>query len=359
MASLKNALCHCAISIATSHPNRPMSLMHAYRVIRGQGPQSLHRIEVPPSSLGENQVLLAVKAASLNYRDLLVAHGQMGAGEARIPLSDAAGQVVAVGSAITDFSIGDAVLPIFFPRWTEGFPSEQALSLSLGGNIDGVLTTHLMVDQSALVHAPRTLSWEQASTIACAGVTAWHALFELGALPDGAHVLIQGTGGVSTWAVQLALAAGLHVTVLSGRGEGIEHMVALGAHAAINYNTDPNWGETVLRTTGGVDLVMDIGGADTIARSLRSLRPGGQVVTIGGVAGGFALSIDPFSLIGGKSLTGVVVGSKKMTQALIRFIDEHAIVPVIDIIFPFAEAAAAFARMEHGRPIGKVVIAIN
>ncbi len=336
-----------------------MSLMHAYRVIRGQGPQSLHRIEVPPSSLGENQVLLAVKAASLNYRDLLVAHGQMGAGEARIPLSDAAGKVVAVGSAITDFSIGDAVLPTFFPRWTDGFASEQALSLSLGGNIDGVLTTHLVVDQSALVHAPRTLSWEQASTIACAGVTAWHALFELGALPDGAHVLIQGTGGVSTWAVQLALAAGLRVTVLSGRGEGIEHMVALGAHAAINYNTDPNWGETVLRTTGGVDLVMDIGGAGTIARSLRSLRPGGQVVTIGGVAGGFALSIDPFSLIGGKSLTGVVVGSKKMTQALIRFIDEHAIVPVIDTIFPFAEAAASFARMEHGRPIGKVVIAIN
>ena len=359
MASSKNALCHCAISIVTSHQTRQMSLMHAYRVIRGQGPQSLHRIEVPPSSLGENQVLLAVKAASLNYRDLLVADGQMGAGEARIPLSDAAGQVVAVGSAITDFSIGDAVLPTFFPRWTDGFASEQALSLSLGGNIDGVLTTHLVVDQSALVHAPRTLSWEQASTIACAGVTAWHALFELGALPDGAHVLIQGTGGVSTWAVQLALAAGLRVTVLSGRGEGIEHMVALGAHAAINYNTDPNWGETVLRTTGGVDLVMDIGGAGTIARSLRSLRPGGQVVTIGGVAGGFALSIDPFSLIGGKSLTGVVVGSKKMTQALIRFIDEHAIVPVIDTIFPFAEAAAAFARMEHGRPIGKVVIAIN
>ena len=359
MASSKNALCHCAISIVTSHQTRQMSLMHAYRVIRGQGPQSLHRIEVPPSSLGENQVLLAVKAASLNYRDLLVAHGQMGAGEARIPLSDAAGKVVAVGSAITDFSIGDAVLPTFFPRWTDGFASEQALSLSLGGNIDGVLTTHLVVDQSALVHAPRTLSWEQASTIACAGVTAWHALFELGALPDGAHVLIQGTGGVSTWAVQLALSAGLRVTVLSGREEGIEHMVALGAHAAINYNTDPNWGETVLRTTGGVDLVMDIGGAGTIARSLRSLRPGGQVVTIGGVAGGFALSIDPFSLIGGKSLTGVVVGSKKMTQALIRFIDEHAIVPVIDTIFPFAEAAAAFARMEHGRPIGKVVIAIN
>ncbi|WP_447939578.1 zinc-dependent alcohol dehydrogenase family protein [Pseudoxanthomonas mexicana] len=336
-----------------------MSLMHAYRVTRGQGPQSLHRIEVPPSSLGENQVLLAVKAASLNYRDLLVAHGQMGAGEARIPLSDAAGQVVAVGPAVTDFSIGDAALPIFFPLWTDGFPSDQALSLSLGGNIDGVLTTHLVVDQSALVHAPRTLSWEQASTIACAGVTAWHALFELGALPDGAHVLIQGTGGVSTWAVQLALAAGLRVTVLSGREEGIEHMVAMGAQAAINYSTDPNWDETVLRTTGGVDLVMDIGGAGTIARSLRSLRPGGQVVTIGGVAGGFALSIDPFSLIGGKSITGVVVGSKKMTQALIRFIDEHSIVPVIDTIFPFAKAAAAFARMEHGRPIGKVVITIN
>ncbi len=359
MASSKNSLCHCAISIATSHQPRRMSLMHAYRVIRGQGPQSLHRIEIPLSSLGENQMLLAVKAASLNYRDLLVVHGQMGAGETRIPLSDAAGQVVAVGSAITDFSIGDAVLPIFFPLWSEGFPSDEALSLSVGGNIDGVLTTHLVVDQSALVHAPRTLSWEQASTIACAGVTAWHALFELGALPDGAHVLIQGAGGVSTWAVQLALAAGFCVTVLSGREEGIEHMVALGAQAAINYNTDPNWDETVLRTTGGVDLVMDIGGADTIARSLRSLRPGGKVVTIGGVAGGFALSIDPFSLIGGKSLTGVVVGSKKMTQALIRFIDEHAIVPVIDTIFPFAEAAAAFARMEHGRPIGKVVIAIN
>jgi NADPH:quinone reductase-like Zn-dependent oxidoreductase len=333
--------------------------MHAYRIVRGQGPQSLHSIAVPSPTLGENQVLLAIKAASLNYRDLLVARGEMGAGENRIPLSDAAGQVVAVGSAVTQHAVGDRAVPIFFPHWLDGAPDENALSQSLGGNMDGVLTSHLVVDEHALVHAPQTLSWVQASTIACAGVTAWHALFELRPLPEGAHVLIQGTGGVSTWAVQLALAAGLRVTVLSGREEGIARMRALGVQAAIDYGIDANWDVVVQREFGGVDRVLDIGGNGTIARSLRSLRPGGQVVTIGGVAGGFALSIDPFSLIGGKSLTGVVVGSKKMTEALVRFVDRHAITPIIDSVFHSSQAAGAYEQLEHARPLGKVVISFD
>lgn len=333
--------------------------MHAYRVVRGEGPQSLHLVDLPGPTMGEKQVLLAVKAASLNYRDLLVARGLMGEGDYRVPLSDAVGQVIAIGPAVTDFVVGDAAIPIFFPQWSEGYPSEDALALSLGGNVEGVLATHVVVDERALVRAPRTLSWEQASTIACAGVTAWNALFELEPLPPHARVLIQGTGGVSTWAVQLAVAAGLQVTHVSGRQEGTERMMALGVQAAINYSSEANWDERVMAMTSGVDRVLDIGGAGTIARSLRSLRPGGQVVTIGGVAGGFGLNIDPFALIGGRSLTGVVVGSRAMTQSLVKFIDENALVPVIDSVFSFDQAANAYQRMEHGRPIGKVVIAID
>jgi len=330
-----------------------------YRIRRGEGVASLRLDKAEDLPLRPDEVRIRMHAVSLNYRDLLVAKGQMGAGDVRIPASDGAGEVIEVGSAVTRFSQGDRVIPIFFPEWLDGAPDDAALSESLGGNVDGVLAERFVAKESALVHAPQSLTWAEASTLACAGVTAWQALFGTGPWHEGEHVLILGTGGVSTWALQLAVAAGLRPTVLSSSDEKLERAKALGAVHTINYVDEPDWDARVQALTGGAHRVLDIGGGDTIGRAIASTRPDGRVVTIGGVSGGFALSIDPFALIGGRSLAGVVVGSRAMTEALVALVDQRAIRPIIDSVTPFHAAPAAFARLESARPFGKVVVGMT
>ena len=330
-----------------------------YRIRRGEGVASLQLGHAEDLPLLPDEVRIRMRAVSLNFRDLLVAKGQMGAGDVRVPASDGAGEVIEIGSAVTRFAKGDRVVPTFFPEWLEGAPDDAALSKSLGGNVDGVLGERFVAKESALVRAPESLTWAEASTLACAGVTAWHALFGIGSLREGDHVLIQGTGGVSTWALQLAVAAGLQPSVLSSSDEKLQRANALGAVHTINYANEPAWDARVQLLTGGAHRVLDVGGADTIGRSIASTRAGGTVVTIGGVSGGFALSIDPFALVGPRSVTGVVVGSRAMTEALVAFVDEHGVRPAIDRVVPFSEAASAYARLESGQPFGKVVVAIS
>ena len=330
-----------------------------YRIRRGEGVASLQLGHAEDLPLLPDEVRIRMRAVSLNFRDLLVAKGQMGAGDVRVPASDGAGEVIEIGSAVTRFAKGDRVVPTFFPEWLDGAPDDAALSKSLGGNVDGVLAELFVAKESALVRAPESLTWAEASTLACAGVTAWHALFGIGSVREGEHILIQGTGGVSTWALQLAVAAGLRPTVLSSSDEKLQRAKSLGAVHTINYANEPAWDARVQHLTGGAHRVLDVGGADTIARSIASTRAGGTVVTIGGVSGGFALSIDPFALVGPRSVTGVVVGSRAMTEALGAFIDEHRVRPAIDRVVPFSEVASAYARLESGQPFGKVVVAIS
>lgn len=333
--------------------------MKLYRLRRGEGASGLYIDHIQDRTPGAHEVWVRMHAASLNYRDLLVAQGQMGSGELRVPLSDGVGEVVAVGGAVTRFACGDRVIPTFYPHWLDGPPIRATVSESLGGNIDGVLSEYVIANEDALVRAPQSLSWAEASTIACAGVTAWHALFGTNPMQPGDRVLIQGTGGVSTWALQLAVAAGLRAIVLSGQDDKLARARAMGAEHTINYASDPDWDVRVRELTdGGVDRVLDIGGADTISRAIRSTRYGGMVATIGGVSGGFALSIEPFALIG-RSLTGILVGSRTMAESLISFVDANRVVPVIDSIIPFDRAAHAYARLEGERPLGKVVIDIS
>ncbi|MBF6024853.1 zinc-dependent alcohol dehydrogenase family protein [Lysobacter niastensis] len=333
--------------------------MKLYRLRRGEGTSGLHIDHAQDRAPDAHEVRVRMHAASLNYRDLLVAQGRMGTGELRVPLSDGVGEVVTVGRAVTRFACGDRVIPTFYPHWLAGPPSGEAVSESLGGNVDGVLSEYVIANEDALVRAPESLSWADASTIACAGVTAWHALFGENPMRAGDRVLIQGTGGVSTWALQLAVAARLRVIVLSGSDDKLSRARALGAEQTINYATEPEWDARVRDLTdGGVDRVLDIGGADTISRAIRSTRYGGTVATIGGVSGGFALSVEPFALIG-RSLTGILVGSRTMAESLIRFVDTNGVVPVIDSVFPFDGAADAYARLECERPLGKVVIDIS
>lgn len=332
--------------------------MPRYVIRRGAGIDGLAIASVPPAPLAHDEVRIRIHAAALNYRDLLVARGQMGSGESRVPLSDGAGEVIEVGAAVTRVAVGDRVIPTFFPRWIDGDPVGDVLDASLGGNVDGVLAGQVVAHQDAVVHAPQSLAWAEASTIACAGVTAWHALQALSPMQAGQHVLVEGTGGVSTWALQLALAMGLEVTVVSGSAAKLARARSMGAHHLIDYTATPDW-DAAVQARGGVDRVLDIGGADTIGRAIASTRPGGVVMTIGGVSGGFALGIDPFALVGRRVLSGVVVGSRAMAEALVHFIDAQGVKPVVDSIHPFAQAAEAYRVLEQQRPFGKVVIDVT
>lgn len=331
--------------------------MQRYVICRGAGIDGLAVETLGSAPLAPGEVRIRVHAAALNFRDLLVARGQMGSGDVRVPLSDAAGEVIEVAPGVTRVAVGDRVVPTFFPRWIDGDPVGDALSLSLGGNVDGVLADEVVAHEDAVVHAPASLGWAEASTIACAGVTAWHALNALAPMSAGEHVLVQGTGGVSTWALQLALAMGLEVTVLSGSADKLARAGAMGAHHLIDYTATPDW-DVAVQARGGAHRVLDIGGADTIGRAIASTRPGGVVMTIGGVSGGFALGIDPFALVGRRVLSGVVVGSRAMAEALVGFVDAHALVPVVDAVVPFARAADAYRALEQQRPFGKVVIGV-
>lgn len=333
--------------------------MQRYIVHRGQGIAGLVRDTAIDGTLQPREVRIRVEAVSLNYRDLLVARGHMGTGDARVPVSDAVGEVIEVGEAVTRVRPGDRVIPLFFPNWIAGDPIPDAIAVSLGGNIDGVLAERIIADEDAVVLAPKTLSWEQAATLACAGLTAWHALFELTTLRPGQQVLIQGTGGVSTWALQLAKTAGFHATVLSSRDDKLEQARAAGADEIINYTTTADWDALVRERIGGVDLALDIGGSDTIGRSIASTRAGGTIATIGGVSGGFGLTIAPFALIGGRKLTGVMVGNRDMAEAFSQYIDAHSIAPAVDSVWAFEQAARAYERLEQERPFGKVVIRVG
>jgi len=343
--------------------------MQAYRVNPGQQIAGLERVEVADaadaahSTLGPFEVRVRVHAVSLNYRDLMVVKGQYRAVKpgAVVPASDGAGEVIAVGAAVKRFALGDRVVASFFPNWTQGGPTTENTGGALGGEGDGMLAEQVTLNEAALVAVPAHLSYAEAATLPCAGVTAWNALFVEGRLKPGDTVLLLGTGGVSIWALQLAKAAGLRVLITSSSDTKLARARTLGADETINYRSQPEWQEEVLRLTEGrgVDLVLEVGGKDTLARSLASARMGGTVAIIGGVSG-FDGQINPALLIGGaKRLVGVFVGSRTMLEDLARFSASAKIKPVVDRSFGFEQAREAFELMEQAGHFGKIVINVT
>lgn len=309
-----------------------------------------------PEPTGE-QVLVQIKAAALNYRDLLVIKGSRKVPLPLIPLSDAAGVVVAVGDKVSRFQVGDRVAPTFVQGWISGPHPLIADLPTLGGPLSGVLAEFASWDQAGLVKIPDGLSFEEAACLPCAALSAWNALFVSGNLRPGETVLLQGTGGVSLFALQFAKAAGAKVILTSSTDEKLERARALGADMLMNYRTTPNWGETAYKMAGhGVDYVVEIGGADTLEQSLLAIRNAGQISLVGFVSG-VGASVNA-SLIGMKSaaIKGIRVGNRDSLESMIRAVAHHSIKPVIDRTFGFDDAALALTYLEQGKHFGKVCI---
>jgi NADPH:quinone reductase-like Zn-dependent oxidoreductase len=334
--------------------------MKTWRVVAGAGIDGLALAEETLAPPGPTQVRVRVRAATLNYRDLLVVRGPypVSTKDPMVPGSDAAGEVVEVGSAVTRFKAGDRVTTSFFPNWVGGRMTRAGIAGSLGGGDNGTFRQEILLDERALVATPAHLDFAQGAALTCAGTTAWNALFMSGGLKPGDTVLLLGTGGVSIWALQLAKAAGLNVIITSSSDEKLARARAMGADAGINYVQVPDWGSEARRLTGGegVDLVLEVGGEKTFAQSLAAVRMQGSIMVIGGVSG-LGGTMVPRQLVGvAVRMQGVYVGSRTMHEDLARFVEVAQINPVIDRVFPFAELPDAIGYFAAGRHFGKVAI---
>jgi len=337
--------------------------MKAYQIHKYGGVDGLRLAEVPELLAGEKDVVVRMRAASLNYRDLVVIAGEYDRNPqpGRVPLSDGAGEVVAVGPAVKKFKAGDRVAGCFFQGWLSGGLTAEMHRTALGGSIDGVLAEQVRFHEEGLVHLPRDYSFEEGATLPCAAVTAWHALFVRGGVAPGETVLLLGTGGVSIFALQLAKAAGAKVIITSSSDEKLERARKLGADEVINYNLDEDWGRTAAKLSGkgGVDHVVEVGGAGTLAQSIRACRFGGKIGLIGILAGRSAAT-EVFPIVTkGAAIFGIYVGSREMFENLNRALEQTGIKPIIDKVFPFESTREAYGYVQSGSHFGKVVINIG
>lgn len=335
--------------------------MQVYEILSGKGVDGLQRGERDAPQPGRGQVCVRIKAVALNFRDLMIADGVYpgSSPNAVIPASDAVGEVMAVGEHVSRFKPGDRVVNNFFPDWQAGAPTPARTAATFGAASDGVLAEQVVFDEAALAFAPPQLDDAAAATLTCAGVTAWNAIFEAGRARPGDTVLLLGTGGVSVWGLQLAKAAGMRAIITSSSDDKLEKARALGADGTINYRSQPEWHDEVMRLTGGrgADVVLEVGGQDTMPRSLASANMGATISVIGGVGGFGASQIAPMDLIGGaRHIAGIYVGSRQMLEDLAALVGVTGLVPVVDRVFGFDEVPAAYAHLKAGRHFGKVVI---
>ncbi len=351
------------IAMAAGAPIPASQLQYQFVRQGTQGPFTMKQVKVPVPQPGAHQVLIRVHATSLNRRDIFVLHGQypVGPRQSLVPVSDGAGEVVSVGSATTRFHIGDRVAGIFFQGWISGRAPADVAQTALGGSVDGMLSQYVALDESGVVKIPATLSYEEAATLPCAGVTAWNGLFTRGRMQSGDYVLLEGTGGVSLLGLSLALAEGAKPIITSSHDEKLARAKALGAIGGVNYRTTPDWEKPVLALTGGagVQQVLEVGGKDSLPHALASLGPGGHVALIGGL-GGFGGDVPVMALMNANiTASGIYVGSRKDFEALNAFIDAHHVKPVIDKVYEFQDAAAAFEALDKGESFGKTVIRVS
>jgi NADPH:quinone reductase-like Zn-dependent oxidoreductase len=319
-------------------------------------------VERPAPEPAPDQILVDIKAVSLNFRDLILARGRPGAPPLSgvIACSDGAGVVRETGAAVTAFKPGDRVCGTFFQDWESGTITPERWATALGGNLDGMLSEQALLRASGAIRIPDYLSFEEAACLPCAAVTAWHALIERANLRPGQTVLLLGTGGVSTFGLQIAAASGARVIMTSSSDEKLERARSMGADAIVNYGTHPQWSNQVLELTAGrgVDVTLEVGGPGTFAQSIAATRMAGTIAVIGALETGEG-SIHPAQIFA-KSLRlhGIYVGSREMFRGLNAFLEVNGIRPIIDRVFPFDEAPAAYDHLASGQHFGKVVIRV-
>ncbi len=333
--------------------------MRAYRLSQPGSIEGLSKVDLPTPKPGAGQVLVKVAACSLNYRDLMICLGQyrVGAKPDLIPLSDGAGEVVEVGAGVTRVKAGDRVASCFFQRWPGGEQWPDTQASALGGGRDGMLAEYVVLEDEGVVKLPGHLSMEAAATLPCAALTAWHALVEHGRLAAGQTVLVQGTGGVSIFALQFAHMMGAQVIATSSSDDKLERAKRLGATHGVNYKRTAEWDKAAIELTGGrgVDQVVEVGGAGTFMRSLGAIRSGGKVSVIGVLSG--PADVNPTLILAKRAnVQGISVGSTQMFEAMNRAIAHAGLKPVIDKVFGFDEAPAAYRHLKSAAHFGKVVI---
>jgi NADPH:quinone reductase-like Zn-dependent oxidoreductase len=332
--------------------------MKAIELQNGFGIDNLNVVDRPDPKPGFGQVMIRMTAWSLNYRDLMVVKGQYNPKIKFpiVPLSDGMGEVAAVGEGSTRFKVGDRVAGCFMPGWIAGELTEAKGHSALGAGGPGMLAEYVVLPEEGLVAIPKHLRDEEAAALPCAGVTAWHALVSAGGVKAGDTVLTQGTGGVSLFAVQFAHLLGARVVATSSSDEKLSRVLQLGASDGINYKTTPEWGARARELTGtGVDHVVEVGGAGTLAESLRAVRSGGTISLIGVLTGVGQVNPLPI-LMKGVRVQGIYVGSREMFEAMNRAVSLHKMKPVIDRVFEFTEIRAALRHLESGAHFGKVCL---
>jgi NADPH:quinone reductase-like Zn-dependent oxidoreductase len=335
--------------------------MKVFEIQKSFGIENLTLTERPEPRPGPGQVLVKLRALSLNYRDLLMVKGLYNP-KLRlpmIPVSDGVGEVVAVGGGVTRVRPGERVAGCFMQEWVAGELTEVASKSALGGGIDGLLAEYAVLSEQGVVRPPEHLTDEEAATLPCAAVTAWHGLITAGRLRAGQSVLVQGTGGVSLFALQFAKLSGARVIATSSSDPKLQRALKLGAADGINYRSTPDWEEKVRELTGGVgvDHVVEVGGAGTLGKSLRAVRMGGHISLIGVLSGGG--QVNPMAiLMKHVRVQGIYVGSREMFEAMNRAIALHQLRPVVDRVFSFAEAPEALRYMESGSHFGKICIRV-
>lgn len=313
-----------------------------------------------PKAPTKGEITVRIRASSLNYHDMGVVSGAMAPSEQRIPMSDGAGEVIAVGEGVDEFAVGDHVVSTFFPDWLDGEPQRAGFGRTPGDGIDGFAREQVTLPATAFTHAPQDYSHAEAATLTTAGLTAWRALFENGQLKSGDTVLVQGTGGVSIFALQLAKLAGAQVIATSSSDEKLDKLKALGADAVINYRNDPDWGKTVRGLTQGrgVDHVIEVGGPATLAQSIIASRVGGHIAVIGVLSGVTSQLPLGQALARQVRLHAFIVGSRRHQQDFVRAINTTKLRPIIDRHFQLDEIVAAFQYEASGQHFGKIVLDI-
>ena len=332
--------------------------MRAWQIVSDRGIDALKLAEVASPEPGPGAVRVRMRANSINYRDLLTVRDPAGRKlpYPRIPNSCGAGEVTALGAGVTGVEVGDRVASCFFQNWSDGSCSAEAMASALGGALDGVLAEEVVLTAGGVIPIPAHLSFAQAATLPCAGLTAWNALTEAHRTRPGDTVLLLGTGGVSIFAMQFAALLGARAIITSSSDAKLSRAKALGAWGTINYRTRPDWEQAVLELTEGrgVDVTVEVGGGGTLAKSIVATRIGGTISLIGVLSGG---QIDPATFMRRSiRMQGIYCGSRRMFQDMNRAIAASGLVPIIDHVFAFEDARAAYHAMAEAGHFGKLAI---